>query len=275
MLLSKSVLSNVYKKRRSWSRKGDYGHLLVVGGSKLYTGAPFLAALAALRTGCDLATVAAPERAANLAAKNMNLITHPLRGDFLRVSHVKDLMNLASGKDAIVIGNGLGRRKETFLAVNRFLGRISLPCVIDADAIHAIAGGRNVRDNFVVTPHAGEFYALTGKKVKNSVTDRISMAREVAKKMHATILLKGQVVVVSDGSNVAVNKNISPYATKGGTGDVLAGVCGSLLAQGAVPFAAACAASYIVGAATTIVAAKKKQSMLATDIIEKIPDVLS
>ena len=102
MLVTSGILKNVYKKRKAWSRKGDFGRLLVIAGSKLYTGAPFLVSLAALRVGCDLVTVAAPERAANIAAKNLNLITYPLKGDFLSVKHIGELKKLSMGKDAIV-----------------------------------------------------------------------------------------------------------------------------------------------------------------------------
>ena len=276
IVIKKSILKKAYKKRKMWARKGDYGHLLVVGGSKLYTGAPFLAGLAALRTGCDLVTVAAPERAANIAARNLNLITYPLKGDFIKVSHIRELLELSRGKDAIVIGNGIGRRKETFLAVNKFLGKISVPCVIDADAIHAVAveNRKKFSQKLVFTPHAHEFYILTGKKVTTDLKERIAAVKAVAKKLNATILLKGQVAVISDGAITAINRRISTYATKGGTGDVLAGACGSLLAQGIEPFYAACAASYIIGMAGHIAARRRKQSMMATDVIEKLPDAI-
>jgi NAD(P)H-hydrate epimerase len=160
-------------------------------------------------------------------------------------------------------------------AVNDFVRRVHAPCVIDADAIHAMAKGRIVSKNkLVFTPHAHEFFVLTGKKVGNSESERITAVKEAARRLGATILLKGAIAVISDGSDVAVNRKISRYATKGGIGDAIAGVCASLLAQGAKPFDAACAASYIIGAATELAVAEKKQSVLATDIIEKIPRVI-
>lgn len=271
IIINKSILKGM-AKRRPWAKKGDYGHLLVVGGSKLYTGAPLLAALAALRAGCDLVTVAAPERAANISARNLNLITYPLEGDFLTARHAGKLLELAGGKDALLIGNGLGRKKATLDAVNKFLGEVSLPCVIDADAIHAIAN-KSVRSNSIITPHAHEFYVLTGENVENNLKKRIELVKNAATGA-AAIILKGQIAVISDGNRVALNKHISDYATKGGIGDVLAGTCGSLLAQGIAAFDAACAASYIVGAAGILAARERRQSTLATDVIEKIPIVL-
>lgn len=273
LIVNKSILKSVYRKRKPWSHKGDYGHLLVVGGSKLYTGAPFLAALSALRSGCDLVTVAAPERAANAAARNFNFITYPLKGDFVSGRHLKKLLELSKGKDAVLIGNGLGKRKETFSAVNKFLEKTRLPCVIDADGIHAISKSKKIiKNNFIMTPHEKEFYALTGKKVTTSIRDRIKTVKSAAMNLGCTILLKGQVAIISDGKRVAINRTVSKYATKGGIGDALAGTCGSLLAQGSSPFDAACAASYVIGKASALAA--KGRSMLATDVIERIQDVI-
>ncbi|MBI2076082.1 MAG: NAD(P)H-hydrate dehydratase [Candidatus Aenigmarchaeota archaeon] len=275
MFVTSSILKRVYKKRKAWSRKGDFGKLLVIGGSKLYTGAPFLAGLAALRAGCDLVTVAAPERAADIAAKNLNLITYPLKGDFLARKHLGELKKLTKGMDAIVIGNGLGRHKETIKAVIQFLRENSLPAVIDADAIHAVAGNKkSIRNNFIITPHAGEFYALTGKKVSIEVKARSKSVKAAASGLHCTILLKGHADIISDGNKTAINKTGNVFMTKAGTGDVLAGVCGSLMAQKINPFDSACAAAYISGVAGDLATKEKKQSLLATDVIEKIPEVI-
>ncbi len=274
-MVTSSILNRVYKKRNAWSRKGDFGRLLVIGGSKMYTGAPFLCGMAALRAGCDLVTVAAVERAANTAAKNLNLITCPLEGDFLAGKHAKELEKLIKGKDAVAIGNGLGREKETIKTAIGFLRSNELPSVIDADAIYAVSQDkRAIKNNCVLTPHAGEFCVLTGEKVSNNTEERTSAVKNAAAKTNSVILLKGRADVISDGRRTAVNRTGNVFMTKGGTGDVLAGVCGSLLAQGTEPFYAACAAAYISGAAGDMAAKEKKQSLLATDVIEKIPIVL-
>ena len=113
MNISKSILKKVYKKRPKSVHKGNFGSLLIVGGSRLYSGSPGFAAMAAYRSGVDLVTIAAPERAANIVAKwTPDMITHPLKGDFVKSSHVKELLKLAEGKDAVVIGGGLGRDNQ-------------------------------------------------------------------------------------------------------------------------------------------------------------------
>jgi len=272
MLIKKSILNRI-PPRKKWSRKGDFGKLLVIGGSKLYTGAPTLVAKAALNSGCDLVTLVCPERAANVAARNPNLITYPLKGDYITKRHFNEIKKSTKGKSAVVIGNGIGRDKETISFVRNYVRKTKLPMVIDADAIHAISGIK-LRKNIILTPHAGEFFALTGMKVKNNVEVRKKDARSAAKKYNCTILLKGAVDVISDGTRIAEDKTGNPYMTKGGTGDVLAGTSGAMLAQGIDAFNAACIAAYVNGVAGNKVAKRKKQALLATDLIEEIGNVL-
>lgn len=272
-----SVLEEVYKERPKWSHKGDFGRLLVIGGSKRYTGAPALAALSAmasLRAGVDLVLVAAPERAANIIASfSPNLITEPLEGGFVSMRNMKKINYLAGKFDAISIGSGLGEEKETGKFVTKFIEKIRKPCVIDADAIKALKKKR-LGDNFVLTPHAYEFYNISGEKPKQDITGRAKVVEKFAKKINSTILLKGAIDIISDGKRTALNRTGNPYMTTGGTGDVLTGICGSLLAQGISPFKSACASAYITGRAGDLAVKKKKQGLLATDIIEKIPEVI-
>ncbi|MFH0832503.1 MAG: NAD(P)H-hydrate dehydratase [Candidatus Aenigmatarchaeota archaeon] len=275
-MISKAILKKVYKKRDDWSCKYDFGSLLVVGGSKSYHGSPTFNALAALRSGCDLVTVVAPERAANIIASySPDLITYPLKGDFLRREHLNDLLKLAEKKAAVVVGGGLGRDIETMMTVDEFLKRTDIPCVIDADAIHAVAKNKKaIKSNHLITPHTREFFALSGIKLRRNISRREEFVQKIAKELGCTILLKGFVDVISDGRKTEMNKTGNPYMTKGGTGDTLAGICGSLLAQGINVFDAACAAAYINGAAGDLAAKEKKQSLLASDLIEKISEVI-
>src|SRR3989344_2493872 len=271
MIITKSVLKKI-PQRKKWSKKGDFGRLLVIGGSKLYTGAPILVAQAALASGCDLITLAAPERVANIAARNPNFITYPLKGDYVTKKHFKEIKKLEKGKNAIVVGNGLGRNKETLNFVKDYIKKTNLPMIIDADALHAIK--TKLRKNIILTPHAGEFFALTKIKVKNDVKEREKEVIKAARKYNCTILLKGAVDVISDGEKTGEDRNGNAYMTKGGTGDVLAGTAGAMLAQGIDPFNAACIAAYVNGVAGNKVAKRKKQALLATDIIEEISNVL-
>lgn len=271
-----SILKEVYKERPMWSHKGDFGKLLVIGGSKTYTGSPGLVAygaMAALRAGVDLVMIAAPSRPADIAAKfSPNLITEPFDGDYFTTKHLKRIMELVKKYDAVAIGPGLGLEKETQKFVKKFVDGIRKPCVVDADAIKALRD-RRLLDNFLMTPHTYEFYHMTGDKPKYDIMGRAELVKKHAKKTGATILLKGAIDIISDGKQTALSRTGNPYMTVGGTGDVLTGICGALLAQKVHPFKAACAAAYMNGMAGTL-AAKEKRPIVATDVIEKIPEVL-
>ena len=208
MIIKKSILKRVYKKRKNWSHKFNFGYLLIIGGSKLYSGSPGFNALAALRSGCDLVTIAAPKRAANIIASfSPDLITYPLKGDYLSKEHIKDILELSKNMDAVVIGGGLCKNKKTLSAIREYLKKIEIPAVIDADAIHAIPKNKKViKKNSVITPHAKEFYALTGKKPSEKMGERMKLVKKCASELKTIILLKGYVDIVSDGSRVALNK---------------------------------------------------------------------
>jgi NAD(P)H-hydrate epimerase len=243
----------------------------------MYSGSPTLAALAAYRSGVDLVTVAAPQRAADIIATfTPDLITHPLKGDYLTPRHVRELLNLVKRATAVAIGGGLERHKTTFTAIQRFLRNLELPCVIDADAIHAVAANKDIiRDRpFVLTPHTYEFWILSGIKLGRGLKGRPEAVKKVAAQLRTIILLKGFVDVISDGRRVALNRTGSPHMSVGGTGDTLTGIVGALLARRCDPFIAACAAAYINGRAGERAAQRLGESLLASDILEEIPRVL-
>jgi len=272
-----NFVKNLYKKRDPWCHKGDFGKLLIVGGNKKYSGSPALNALAAYRTGADLVIVAAPRRAADIiAAFSPNMITYPLEGDFLALKHLKTILSLADDSDAVVIGGGLGKEKQTITSIQTFLSKLKKPCVIDADAIHAVAKNKNIiKKNFVLTPQVIEFLALTGKDVRKiSLEERERAVEESALKLKTTIVLKGHVDVISGERGTTINTSGSEFMTKGGTGDTLAGICGALLARGINPQDAAAAATFINGAAGSLAAKKFGESLLATDLIDFIHEVL-
>jgi len=275
--VSGSLLKEIYKPRKKDSYKGNYGKVLVIGGSKFYHGSPTLSALAAYRAGADLVFLAGPERAMNIAATyGAELITYPLTGDWVVNRHVPILLELSSNKHAIVIGGGMTRNADTLEAIIKFLKKIDIPCVVDADAIYAISKRRDaIKNNFVLTPHTHEFFVLTGVKVSDlSLEEKVKAVKRAAFEMNCTILLKGSVDVISDGNRTAINKTGNPYMTVGGTGDVLAGVCGALLAREVEPFTAACAAAFIVGRAGDVAAKEKKEGLLPSDVIDAIPKVI-
>jgi len=272
--VDKKLIKKIFKPREKWSHKGHFGRLLVIGGSKRYSGSPAFNALAAYRTGVDLVTIAAPRRAADIIASfSPDLITYPLEGDNLNESHLDDIFVLAEDSDAVAIGGGLERNEETLDTVRRILKGLTSPCVIDADAIHAVASDKKLLNkNFILTPHSREFYVLTG--TMPDMKNRVNLVKKSASELGCIILLKGHIDVISDGKQVAINETGNPFLTVGGTGDTLTGICGALLARKLDPFEAACAACYINGKAGDLAAKKFGEGLMASDLLNEIPNVI-
>lgn len=278
--INKSILKKVYKKRKPWSHKDDFGRLLIIGGSKKYSGSPGLNALAAIqamsayKTGVDIVEVIAPKRAADIISKfSPDIITYPLDKNYIEKKHLSILLKESKNKTAFVIGGGIERNKKTLATIKSYLKKIKLPGVIDADAIYALKNCKINLSNFVITPHAHEFFILTGKKPTKNLKQRINQVKQAAKKLNTTILLKGHIDIISNNKQTAINKTGTPYMTKGGTGDTLAGILGSLIAQNNSLFNSACAAAYINGKAGELT--KKKISLTATDLLEKISKIIN
>ncbi|MBI4018269.1 MAG: NAD(P)H-hydrate dehydratase, partial [Candidatus Aenigmarchaeota archaeon] len=203
------------------------------------------------------------------------MITVPLEGDFLAKRHLKEIFALIDSHDAAVIGGGLGRNTETMHAVREIIEyarKKRTPCVIDADALHALP--EKLAQHFVVTPHAMEFFTMTGTKLEDDAKQRAVEAKKAAATLHCVVLVKGHIDVISDGSRVALDREGTSYMTKGGAGDVLAGICGSLLSRGASSYDAACAAAFITGSAGAAAAKKYGESMLASDVCSEIGNVI-
>jgi hydroxyethylthiazole kinase-like uncharacterized protein yjeF len=283
--VTENILKAIYKERPKDSKKYDFGLLVVIGGSDFYSGSPALSALAAFRAGVDMVKILAPKRAADIIASfSPNLAAYPLEGKWLDEPDLSNLISMTEsaktmsrGNAAIVIGGGLGRSKETQETTIKYLSEVSLPVVVDADAIYALAQKPEVfkNKNFLFTPHSHEFFILTGKEVFGRIEqEKIKMVQEEAQRLGTTILLKGSVDIISDGKEVAVNRTGNSFMTVGGTGDTLAGICGALMARKINTFLAAQAAAYINGKAGEIASQRLKEGMLATDLIETIPEVL-
>jgi len=269
------------KPRPPEAHKGHFGRLLVIGGSEIYSGAPALVALAALRAGVDLAYVAAPERTAyDIAAMSPNLITLKLEGDHLSLGNLPIIKNYLRLSTAVVAGPGLGLHKETKEAVEELLRLMEkdgkVPALLDADGLKAFAEfKRKVGFPLVLTPHAGEYQLLTGKDLPQSLEECALEVKKTAEELGAVVLLKGHVDLISDGERVKFNFTGNPGMTVGGTGDVLSGIVGALLAQGANPFEASVAGAFINGAAGDFVQSEKGFHMVPTDLLKWIPRVMN
>ena len=283
--VTKELLKKVYPKRPQVAKKYEYGLLTIIGGSEFYSGSPALSALAAFRAGVDMAKIIAPKRAADIIATfSPNLAAYSIKSEHITKKNVATLLEqvesaeaVSNGKTAVVIGGGMGRSAEIQEAILEFLSQNSVPCVIDADAIHAVAKKPNMISGkkILATPHSYEFFLLTGNEVDNlSEEEKIKLVQREAKRLKITILLKGGVDIISDGSEIGLNKTGTSFLTVGGTGDTLAGIAGAVLARGFSPFDAACAAAYINGLSGEIAAKKFGESLTATDLIEAIPEAI-
>ncbi|MEM2342305.1 MAG: NAD(P)H-hydrate dehydratase [Candidatus Bathyarchaeia archaeon] len=269
----------VVKPRYSEAHKGDFGRLLIVGGSETFSGAPTLAALAALRTGVDLVYIAAPrETAYSISSISPNLITLKLEGEHLSMRNMPVIRSYIERVTAVAIGPGLGLHKETQEAVGEIIKVAEerrIPILLDADGLKAFAGfKRKLKTPAVLTPHSGEYAILTGEKLPDDLEERGNHVKKTAESVNATILLKSHVDVISDGSKVKFNFTGNPGMTVGGTGDVLSGIVAAFLSQGVDPFEAAVAGAFINGAAGDFVRAEKGYHMVATDLIDWIPKVI-
>jgi len=274
-------LKEIYPPREKWTHKGKNGYLLVIAGSKKYTGSPIFNALAALRAGADLVCCLGPERAMNIAAQFLpDIITFPLVGDYLRKKHLPFILKQIPKFDSLILGCGLGRSLETFQVVLEIIKKANLPMVVDADGIRAISQEKEKissilkEKKIVLTPHSKEFEILTGEKLTTEIGERKEKVKKWAKKLNCLILLKGHLDVISDGQEVFLNETGSPFMTKGGFGDILTGILGAILARKVNLFEAAKAASFINGQAGQLAAEKYGEGLLASDSFEIISQVI-
>jgi len=265
--------------RPAESHKGDFGRLLVVGGSETFSGAPTLVALAALRTGVDLAHIATPEKTAYaISSISPDLITIKLEGSHLNKGNLSALKPYIESCNAVAIGPGLGLHQETREAVKAIVDAVEKarkPLLLDADGLKAFAEfKRKLKVPLVLTPHAGEYAILTEEKLLEHFDKKVSHVQKTAAELGAVILLKGAIDIVSDGRRTKLNFTGNPGMTVGGTGDVLSGIVAAFMAQGADAFEAATAGAFVNGAAGDFVFKEKGYHMVASDLISWIPHVL-
>lgn len=251
------------------SHKGDNGRVLVIGGGP-YTGAPAIAASAALRTGCDLVRIASPKQSASvIAAMSPSFMVTELSCKSLCRKDLSRLSDLCGTADTVLIGPGIGPGAPSRSAAAEFIGTCRTPMVIDADGLNAIAG-KDMRFSspVVLTPHRGEMTRLLGCEPDDAGV----MA--FAGRTGSVVLLKGREDMITDGVRVRYNRTGCPGMTVGGTGDALAGSVAGLMSKGMEAFDAACLAAYICGLAGEHAFRKLSYGMTAPDVVESIPRVL-
>jgi hydroxyethylthiazole kinase-like uncharacterized protein yjeF len=279
----------VAPRRGARSTKFSSGQVLVAGGSRGLTGAVCMAAEAAIRAGAGYATVAVPgDLEAIFEVKLTEVMSVGCTGPEGRhgPEAAERILEEAERAAAVVLGPGLGRSREAFALARILAAKVEAPLLIDADGLNALAGKLDVLADraaaTVLTPHAGELGRLLERESTEIAARRLASARETAERSGAIVVLKGDDTLVVEragaaAERLAVNGLGSPALATAGTGDVLSGMIGALMARGVEPFAAASAGAYAHARAGRIAAERlgTAQSVIATDVIAAIPAALS
>ena len=266
-------------ERRAASHKGDYGHVLIVAGSRGKSGAAVLAARACLRSGAGLVTVAAPASVQSIIAAGVpEAMTEPLpetaTGTLAR-SAADRILALLRSRHVLAAGPGIGTDPVTSEVVRTIVRDAGRPMVLDADALNILSsiGRATIGSPAVLTPHPGEAAKLLGITVARVQGDRLGAARTVASDRSCTVILKGyRTLVASADGSVRVNSTGNPGMSTGGSGDALTGIAAAWLAQGLSPFDSASLATYAHGLAGDLAAeALGEIALTAGDIISHLP----
>ena len=263
------------------SHKGDYGRLLLIGGSRFMSGAIALSALAALRGGAGLVTVATSASAQPIVAGfnpcYMTIATTEDADGVMAVS-VDELSRVVGGLgnyDVLAVGPGLGRNEALSGLVDEIYQNYEGPVIFDADGLNNLTRLAGAAGPRVLTPHPGEFKRLLRKLGREGVVERElqeQQARELASEFDLTILLKGHESLVTDGSQSSYNLTGNPGMATAGSGDVLTGLIAALLGQQSDVFKAALLAAYLHGLAGDLAVQETGEiSLTATDLIEYLP----
>ena len=290
--MTKPALRTVKKiprlpRRKSDSHKGDFGRILIVGGSRGMIGAPALAASAALRSGAGLVKMALPDRiqltTAALEPCATSLALPDTAAGTFALAAVAKIISAAKGHDVIAIGPGLGTSTVLTKMLATVIALPNKPMVIDADGLNNLSNVKNwpkkireKRAKLILTPHPGEARRLWSSLSKSAYPkDRQAAALGLARDSKQTVVLKGAGTIVTDGSRVYKNTTGNPGLATGGTGDVLTGIIAALLGQGLDLFNSAVLGVYLHGRAGDLAAEMVGQvSLTAADLLEVLPDAL-
>ena len=279
-----SAVLGLLPLRGQSSTKFTSGRVSIVGGSRGLTGAVCLAAEAAIRSGAGYATAAVPadlEQTLEVKLTETMTLGCGSDGGHLGISALEQVASHVENAAAVVLGSGLGRESGAGEFLRTLLPRIKAPTVIDADGLGGLDGRLELvrqRDGTtVMTPHEGEMGRLLGRTSDEVAASRLESALTLSRETGAVAVLKGDDTIVTDGERVAVNRLPAPGLATAGTGDVLAGACGALLARGLEPFEAACAAVHAHTRAGRLAAASvgSAEGVIAGDVISAMPVALA
>ena len=267
-------------ERRADAHKGDFGRVLIVGGSVGLSGAPMLAAAAALRSGAGLVELAVPwsvwiPAAARLPAALVKPLTETAAGAM--DASEAEIAALLKPATAAAIGPGMGTTEGAAKSLALFAAAAALPCVFDADALNLLAQSaesrKKLRPGAVLTPHPGEMARLAGITRDAVQADRRGVAATYAAKHRVIVVLKGAGTIVTDGDRVFLNGTGNDGLARGGSGDILTGILAALLARKMEPFDAAVLAVHAHGLAGDVARQRLgAMGMIADDVVESLPE---
>ncbi len=277
-ILDHSKVLALLPDRDPWGHKGCFGKILLLCGSRGFTGAAYLAAMGALRSGAGLVFLGVPESIYAIEAVKLNepvVLPLPDRDGKLSREAIPEILRRLPNMDAVLIGPGLGQSADTLEVVKAVLQNAACPVVLDADGINVIAAHKDILRGrmypTILTPHDGEFARIGGVPGR----DRMAAAGCLAHDLGCIVLLKGHETCIADGERCYLNQTGNPGMAVGGSGDLLAGIIVSLLGQHLAPLEAAAVAAWLHGAAGDICAGELGQyGMLPGDMLKVLPRLL-
>ena len=277
MELTHEVVLKILPDREKTAHKGSFGRVLLLCGSRGYTGAAYLSAMGALRSGAGLVYLGVPDSIYAIEAVKLNeAIVFPLPDNKGKLSAeaIPEILEKLPRMDAVVIGPGLGQSEDVRTVVTVALQNAKCPVVLDADGINVMAAHKDIlrgrTSPTILTPHPGEFSRLGGDP-----SNRRQEAEEMAKDLGCILVLKGHETVITDGLTTYINPTGNPGMAVGGSGDVLAGIIGAFLGQGIPPLQAAACGAWVHGAAGDLCAMDLGQyGMLPSDMLNALPRLL-
>jgi len=265
------------------SHKGSFGHLLIVAGAMGKTGAALLCGSGGLRSGAGLVTLCVPYEINNIIESGLwEAMTVPMQSAAQGILSIEDytvIKDALQGKQALVVGPGIGTAEETTELITKLYSEIKIPMLIDADGLNILASDttqlKKASGQRILTPHPGEMSRLTGLATSDILKNRLEVTQEFATKHNVYVVLKGADSIVCDPEgNMAINPTGNPGMAAGGMGDVLAGLIGGFLAQDLSPWQACCLGVYSHGLAGDRLADETSAGYLASELADQIPFIL-
>ena len=277
-ILDHDAVLSLLPQRDPWGHKGSFGKIMLLCGSRGFTGAAYFAAMGALRCGAGLTFLGVPESIYAIEAVKLNEpVVFPLPDQDGKLSKgaIPEILSRLPGMDAVLIGCGLGQSEDTLEVVKAVLNNAGCPVVLDADGINVISAHKHILRGrtypTILTPHDGEFTRMAGPVGQ----DRMASAAQLARDLGCILLLKGHETCITDGKRAYLNRTGNPGMAVGGSGDVLAGMIAGLLGQGILPLEAAAMGAWLHGAAGDLCAEELGQyGMLPTDMLSVLPRLL-